>query len=149
MIVRSATHADGAALAEVHAAAFDEPWPAEDLLRFAGDRGAFALVAQADDGAVAGFILCRLIAGEAEILTLAVRPDQRRRGIAAALVGEAAGVASLSAEAMFLEVAQDNAAAIALYARTGFEQVGRRRGYYGRAGGPAVDALVMRRPLNS
>jgi ribosomal-protein-alanine N-acetyltransferase len=149
MIVRGATPDDGAALAEVHAAAFDKPWTAADILRFAGDRGGFALVAQADDGALAGFILCRMIAGETEILTLAVRPTFRRQGIAAALVGEAAGVAALTADAMFLEVAEDNPGAIALYERTGFQPVGRRRAYYGRAGAPAVDALVMRRPLNS
>jgi ribosomal-protein-alanine N-acetyltransferase len=50
---------------------------------------------------------------------------------------------------MFLEVAEDNPGAIALYAQTGFTSVGRRGGYYARAGGPAVTAIVMRRALNS
>ena len=50
---------------------------------------------------------------------------------------------------MFLEVAEDNPGAIALYERTGFTAVGRRASYYGRPGAQAVDAVVMRRTLNS
>jgi ribosomal-protein-alanine N-acetyltransferase len=150
IILRPATPADGAALAELHAAAFDEPWSADDILRFAEDRGGFALVA--DDGeagaALAGFILCRTIAGEAEVLTLAVRPPARRRGIGRALLEAAIALAQPAAATMFLEVAADNPGAAELYAGAGFETVGRRAGYYGRAGG-SVDALVMRRALNS
>jgi [ribosomal protein S18]-alanine N-acetyltransferase len=146
--VRPATRADGLALADVHAAAFDAPWPADDILRFAEGRGGFALAIE-DDGALAGFILCRLIAGEAEVMTLAVRPAARRRGIGRALLEAAMGLCAPRATAMFLEVAADNPGAVALYAGAGFEAVGRRAGYYGRAGRRSVDAIVMRRPLNS
>ena len=100
-------------------------------------------------GAIAGFILCRVVAGEAEVLTLAVRPERRRQGIALALVEAAAAFAAQTADAMLLEVARDNPGALALYARTGFVVVGQRAGYYARRGAPAVDALVMRRALNS
>ncbi|MNE73850.1 ribosomal-protein-alanine N-acetyltransferase [compost metagenome] len=84
------------------------------------------------------------MADEAEILTLAVRPSARRSGLGARLV-EAAVVraAALGAERMFLEVAGDNAAARALYARAGFHEAGRRRGYYARADGSREDALVL------
>jgi len=146
--LRPVTHADGPALAELHAAAFDAPWPADDILRFAEDRGGFALAVD-EDGALAGFVLCRLIAGEAEVLTLAVRPAARRRGIARALLEAAFALATPTAESMFLEVAADNPGAVALYEGAGFETVGRRAGYYGRAGAGSVDALVMRRALNS
>jgi [ribosomal protein S18]-alanine N-acetyltransferase len=146
--LRPVTHADGPALAELHAFAFDEPWPADDILRFAEDRGGFALAIE-EDGGLAGFILCRLIAGEAEVLTLAVRPAARRRGIARALLEAALVLAQPTAETMFLEVAADNPAAVALYEGAGFETVGRRAGYYGRASAGSVDALVMRRTLNS
>jgi [ribosomal protein S18]-alanine N-acetyltransferase len=145
--LRGSTRADGPALAALHAAAFDDPWSAEDILRFAEDRGGFALVADEDD-APAGFILCRMIAGEAEVLTLAVRPDARRRGVGRALLEAAVVLARPTADTMFLEVAADKPGAAALYAGAGFETVGRRPGYYGRAGG-SVDALVMRRALNS
>ena len=51
--------------------------------------------------------------------------------------------AALGAERMFLEVAEGNAAARALYARTGFAGAGRRRGYYARADGSREDALIL------
>ena len=149
MNLRPATRADGAALAALHAAAFDEPWSADDILRFAEDRGGFALIAaDGDADEPAGFILCRMIAGEAEVLTLAVRPELRRRGLGRALLEAAIVLAGPTATAMFLEVAADNPGASALYAGAGFETVGRRAGYYGRPGG-SVDAVVMRRALNT
>jgi ribosomal-protein-alanine N-acetyltransferase len=149
MIVRAATRDDAAALAEAHASAFDAPWTGEEILRFAGDPGGFARVAETTDGAVVGFILCRLIAGEAEVLTLAVRPLARRHGVARALLAEALAVAAAVGAPTFLEVAADNPGAVALYEQAGFERVGRRAGYYARPGVGAVDAIVMRRALNS
>ena len=148
MKVRPASRDDAAALAEVHAAAFDAPWTAADILRFAEDPGGFALAAEEGE-AIVGFILCRVMAGEGEILTLAVRPEFRRRGAARVLVEAAAVLARQTAAAMFLEVADDNAGAIALYEQTGFSVAGRRLGYYARPGAAAVDAIVMRRALNS
>jgi len=146
--LRPATRRDGAALAEVHATAFEAPWRDQEILRFAEDRGGYALVAEAERRIV-GFILCRAIAGEAEVLTLAVRPEHRRKGIAAALVEAAARVAARASAVMFLEVAADNPGAVALYEKAGFAAAGRRAGYYGRPSGGAVDAIVMRRALNS
>lgn len=137
-------------LADLHDKAFDRPWTAlefEDLLK---SPGAFAVLGEAGEPAEAkGFILCRSIAGEAEILTIAVDPSARRRGWGAALVEVAAGVAAeTGAEALFLEVAVDNAAAIALYQSTRFTKVGLRKGYYPHPDG-AKDAVVMRRALNT
>jgi ribosomal-protein-alanine N-acetyltransferase len=137
-------------LADLHDRAFDRPWTAvefDDLLK---SPGAFAVLGEAGEPAVGkGFILCRSIAGEAEILTVAVDPAARRRGWGAALVEMAAGIATeTGAEAMFLEVATDNLAAIALYQSAGFAKVGLRKGYYPHSDG-AKDALVMRRALNS
>ncbi|HEY2709782.1 MAG TPA: ribosomal protein S18-alanine N-acetyltransferase [Caulobacteraceae bacterium] len=147
MKVRPATRACAAVMGDVHAAAFDAPWTADDIRRFAEGPGGFALVAEAGDQ-VAGFILCRVMAGEAEVLTLAVRPEHRRRGVAGALVEQAALVAADGARTLFLEVAADNPGAIALYERTAFTPIGRRAAYYARPGAPAVDAIVMRRTLN-
>ena len=91
-----------------------------------------------------GFALSRTVAGESELLTLAVHPLMRRRGIASGLVrawldGLAPG------DAAFLEVAADNAAARALYDRFGFTRAATRHGYYARPGGTRVDGLVLRR----
>lgn len=134
---------DAAALAAVHAQAFERPWSASEIADLLQTPGVFAL------GAPEGFILCRAIVGEAEVLTLAVAPAARRGGLGRALVEAAMQVAALAgAETVFLEVAQDNAAALALYRAAGFRETGRRKGYYRRAEG-AIDALVMRRALNS
>ena len=149
MIVRPAARAEADALGQVHAEAFEAPWSGDEILRFAGAPGGLALVAEHEDGEIAGFILCRLIAGEAEVLTLAVRTAARRRGVASALLGAAIEATQLTAASMFLEVGEDNPGAVALYAKAGFEPVGRRAGYYARPGAPAVDAIVMRRALNS
>lgn len=129
---------DPAALAAIHAEAFEAPWDAATLAELLASPGVFAV---AEDY---GFILIRVVVDEAEILTLAVRPTARRAGLGARLV-EAAVVraAALGAERMFLEVAEGNAAARALYARSGFVEMGRRRGYYSHADGRREDALTL------
>ena len=125
-------------LADLHASAFAAPWDAAAFADLLGQAGVFA---EAGDD---GFILIRVVADEAEILTLAVRPGARRRGLAGRLVETAAArAAALGAERLFLEVAADNAAARALYARYGFVQTGLRRGYYAREGGETTDALIL------
>ena len=121
--------AAAAALAELHGAAFAEPWSARDLAALTRTPGVFALAAL-DDADLVGFILCRTAADEAEVLTLATAPAARRRGIASTLLDQAA-IRALQegAAALFLEVAEDNAPARALYAASGFAQVGRRPRY--------------------
>jgi ribosomal-protein-alanine N-acetyltransferase len=146
--LRPATREDAAALAAVHAQAFDAPWPPEAFTSLFDTPGVYALAA-IDDGMI-GLILMRVIAGEAEVLTLAVAGGHRRRGVARALLAAGLGLAeSQNTDVAFLEVAADNAAAIALYEAAGCVAAGRRAGYYARAQGPAVDALVLRRALNS
>ena len=138
------------AMAALHAAAFDPPWTAADIAELLGSVGGFGLLVRADSQAPAGFVLARAIAGEAEILTLAVDPAARRGGLGLALLAAAAALAQENgAGAIFLEVADDNVAAIALYAKAGFAEVGRRRGYYLRPDGATADARVLRLDLNS
>ncbi len=148
MKLRFASAEDAGLLEEVHAKAFDSSWTAEDITRLMQIMGGFALLAE--DHGVVGFILTRTVGGEAEILTLAVAPWARRRGVGAALVdGAAEEAARRGARTLFLEVAKDNAAALALYLAAGFEQAGFRRAYYSRPGAPSEDALVLRRLLNT
>jgi ribosomal-protein-alanine N-acetyltransferase len=91
-----------------------------------------------------GLIVVRAVADEAEVLTLAVVPAMRRRGVAVALLRRAmAEAAARGAGALFLEVSTRNAAAQALYRRVGFVEVGRRRRYYP----DGSDALVLRLEL--
>ena len=149
MRLRVATTADVEALAAVHAKAFDTSWAAPDIARLMQIMGGFALIAEGEEEDVIGFILARAIGGEAEILTLAVAPWARRRGVAAALVEAVVRQAlEQGAGALFLEVAGDNPAAAGVYLKAGFEQVGIRRAYYARPGAPAMDAIVLRRSLN-
>ncbi|HEY4274324.1 MAG TPA: GNAT family N-acetyltransferase [Rhizomicrobium sp.] len=117
---------DMAALAGLHAACFAESWSAASLRDLFAGPGVFAF-AQAN-----GFILARAVGDEAEILTLAVAPPARRRGIASLLVRAAAAhAADLGAKTLFLEVATDNQAAIGVYEGVGFIPAGRRKAYYG------------------
>ena len=131
-------------LAALHAAAFPASWDAAAFAGLLGQPGVFAEVGQN------GFILIRAVADEAEILTLAVRPEARRRGLGARLVETAADrAAGMGAERLFLEVAEDNAAARGLYAACGFTEAGRRRGYYRAPGGGRTDALILARNLTA
>jgi [ribosomal protein S18]-alanine N-acetyltransferase len=146
MRLRGAWAHEADALAAVHATAFGQGWSAAEIAALVDGPGGFALLVE--DEVPLGFILCRALAGEAEILTLAVVPAARRRGLGRALVEAAAGAAALAgAEALFLEVAEDNPAALDLYRGARFAVVGARRGYYAREGGTAADAVVMRREL--
>jgi ribosomal-protein-alanine N-acetyltransferase len=146
--LRAADASDALALAAVHAQAFDHPWPPEAFTELLASPGVFALAGV--DGEPVALILMRAIAGEAEVLTLAVAPSHRRKGAARALLEAGLGLAAAQgALEAFLEVADDNPAALALYRASGFADAGRRAGYYRREAGRTADALVLRRTLNS
>ena len=133
------SHAE--ALAAIHHAAFPpgQRWGRDAMVLQLELPGVFVLYDPA--GAM---VMARIAADEAEILTLAVLPDQRRQGLARILLEEAARQCeAVGAGTLFLEVATRNEAARALYGAQGFEEIGRRRGYYA----DGDDALVMRRML--
>ncbi len=128
-------------MAAIHAASFPprERW-GEDAMRLQLELpGAFGLI-----DARGGFVLARVAADEAEILSIAVMPKARRVGLGRTLLTAAIAEArARGAAAVFLEVAAANAAARALYAQAGFREVGTRPNYY--PGGAA--ALVLRAAL--
>jgi len=128
-------------LSELHAASFPAAWTAESFGSLLKQPGTFACIAEAN----AGFILVRVASDEAEILTLAVGPAARRRGIGTALVATAAEEARrLGARRMYLEVGCTNFAARTLYKGLGFVEIGKRPAYYAPAGGIPEDALLCR-----
>ena len=130
-------------LANLHAQAFDVPWDCEAFADLLVQMGVVALTADN------GFVLLRVVADEAEILTLAVRPSARRTGLGARLTQATADFAAQAgAQRLSLEVAEDNVAARTLYDRTGFIQTGRRKKYYENADGSRSDALLLTRELS-
>jgi [ribosomal protein S18]-alanine N-acetyltransferase len=133
----------------LHRACFpDDPWAPSAIAEIMAIRGFFGRIAWEDD-APAGMALAQGLGGEGEVLTLGVVSQRRRRGIGSALLaavideGRRRGVRTL-----FLEVADDNSAAHALYVARGFVQVGRRANYYRRGTG-LVDARILRLLLSS
>jgi ribosomal-protein-alanine N-acetyltransferase len=134
---------DTAVLAVLHKAAFTDAWSAEWIASLMAQPGAFAYLAKGE-----GFVLARAAGGDAEVLTLAVTPQARSRGVGLGLMAAAAGRAfELGAKTMFLEVGTANAPAQKLYQKLGFREVGRRKGYYGKAGGDAR-VLGVKLPLS-
>jgi Acetyltransferases len=132
------------ALAALHRACFTtpRPWSEEEFAELLKSPGVFLLEE------THGFLLGRVIAGEAELLTLAVAPDARRRGVGRRLVdGFAEAARARDAVSAFLEVAADNAGGRALYAATGWTESGCRKGYYRAPDGSRIDALVLNLPL--
>ena len=126
-------------MARLHAACFTlpPPWSEAEFAATLAGRFAFALTRPH------GFLLGQVVAGEAELLTLAVDPLARRQGLGRALVQDFLTEArARGAETAFLEVAEGNPGALALYAGFGFKPTGRRRGYY-RAAGRVEDAVLM------
>jgi ribosomal-protein-alanine N-acetyltransferase len=131
-----------ALMAEIHAESFaaNQAWGVSAITLMLGLPGHFGLLAVRQDAPL-GFALGRVQADQAEILTIAVRPGARGQGVGRALLhGLLAEAAKRGALELFLEVAEPNAAARALYAGAGAKEVGRRRRYYA----DGADALVLR-----
>ena len=129
-------------LAQLHAQCFTVPRP-WSVTEFETLLAAPATVLTSRPG---GFALGRVMADEAELLTIAVAPEGRRRGLGRLLLGAfLADCAARGALAVFLEVDAGNAAALGLYQSAGFTQAGRRRAYYHAPDGTRTDALVLRR----
>lgn len=129
MNLRRAGAEDAGLLAAIHGTAFPphEAWSAQTMRTLVTLPGVTALLAEDF-----GCLLLRQAADEAEVLTLAVRPEARRRGVAAALMETGLVLlAAGGARRLLLEVAAENAAALALYGGLGFARAGERRDYYG------------------
>ena len=122
LVIRPGTPADLAAVAHVQAQAPEAAdWRVEDYLAYQLDVAEIA-------GNLVGFLVTRhLVAGEAEVLNLAIAPAYRRQGIARILL---AAAFARSPGRWFLEVRASNEAALECYRKLGFQNVGIRPGYY-------------------
>jgi [ribosomal protein S18]-alanine N-acetyltransferase len=141
--VASARDADE--LARIHGQAFARGWSPEEMEQLLHDRAVVACVLRREGRARAyGFALSRIAEDEAEVLSIAVAEARRGSGGGGALLGRHLGrLAGLGVRRVVLEVDEENLSALALYARFGFAQVGRRRAYYARKDGTRGEAKVM------
>lgn len=159
--IRPALETDLAECADIHAQCFTHNWDEHALSTMLTGRGTICLVATLS-GSVnipSGFLMFRVSAGEAEILTVAVDPSRRNTGIAGALVDEMIRLCLHERlEEIFLEVDESNRAALSVYRKKGFKKVGERKGYYpaeniGSGGLPVTgepsNALIMRLDLKA
>ncbi len=144
-LVREAEPGDYRVLAKIHSSGFATGWTPEAIGNLTSGLGVTSLVlAGVGTGKIYGFLMARSVAGEGEILTIAIAPEHRQQGFGAQLLDATLGWFEKSAAgAIFLEVACDNRAAITLYRRFGFCEIGRRKGYTNGQDGAKQDALRM------
>lgn len=138
---------DASALSGLHRRAFPRGWTRDEFANLLRGPENHALIARpAGKKTPIGFVIARMAAGEAEILSITVAAGHRRRGIARTLMQHLLeDLAQRGLAALFLEVGAANMPALGLYRGLGFASIGRRPGYYGS--GPAGDALLFRAAL--
>ena len=153
-VVEGASNADILAVADIHAGSFPRGWSDGEFEKMFADANYTFLVARRYGKAhlpIGGFIIVRLAADEAEIISIATDPAYRKKGIARLLLESAIRLLETDrVPTLFLEVDERNFAAIGLYQSLNFEKVGERKAYYASAIGsdePPSTALVMQREL--
>lgn len=146
---RALTADDAADVAKLHAGAFAYPWERTEIARMILDRSVIAEGAFLKKGhLLVSFVMSRLAGDEAEIISIATSLTHRGKGLAFGLLSRhMAQIMARGATRLFLEVEAGNSAALALYARLGFLQVGTRPAYYVKPDGKRADAIIMRRDL--
>jgi [ribosomal protein S18]-alanine N-acetyltransferase len=146
-VLSEATTRDAAAIATLHGKSFHRGWSDGEIESLLLDRNVIAHRAMVGRGLV-GFILSRMAIDEAEILSVAIAPARRGRGLSRRLLDlHLRRLAGIGVQRVFLEVDEGNIPARKLYARAGFHDVGRRQSYYSDEGGRSTAALVLRRDL--
>lgn len=144
MIIREMKVQDVPEVAALEAVCFSDPWSVQSIASEVNNRLSLWLVAEID-GCIAGYVGSQTVLDMTDMMNIAVAPEFRRQGVAEALVN--ALVSCLKEKdviGLLLEVRASNTAAIALYNKLGFLQVGRRPAYYRN---PKEDALILRKEL--
>lgn len=142
-VFSAARPSDAAPIAALHAASFQRGWDEDEVRRLLADSAVTAHRAMIRRRII-GFVISRIAADEAEILSVAIAPARRGHGLSWPMLEfHLRSLAGRGTHAVFLEVDERNTPARRLYSRGGFYEVGRRQSYYG---GNAT-ALVLRRDL--
>ena len=143
--MRRLTAADARDMASIHAESFERHW---DALEMAAHTQKDVCFGVDENAALGAFIILSVTAGQAEILTLATTIEARRQGLARRILeGVELELQKQNISELFLEVAEDNMAAIALYRSARFAPIGRRPAYYRREAG-RVAALTFSKKLS-
>jgi len=133
-----------AQVAALEKVCFSDPWSVSSIIAELHNPLSTWLVSE-EDGVVTGYIGAQSVPPEADVMNIAVAPDSRGKGLGAQLLHAMTALLHRQGiKALFLEVRPSNSAAIALYERYGFAQVGRRPKYYVN---PPEDALILRKEL--
>jgi [ribosomal protein S18]-alanine N-acetyltransferase len=147
-VVEPAGLRDASRLAELHGASFHRGWGEGEFEDMLSERNTLVHRLRLRSQLL-GFAVSRLAADEAEILSIAIAPGHRGRGLSRQLLLTHLGhLAGRGVRTVFLEVEENNQSARRLYDRAGFAVAGRRERYYREAGGEQLNALVMRRDLS-
>ena len=147
-IVEAARPRDAHKLSQLHGASFHRGWSEAEFDQLLAERNTLTHRLRAGSEIV-GFIISRLAADEAEILSVAIDRAWRGRGLSRRLLQVHLGhLAGHGIRVVFLEVEENNLPAVKLYQRSGFQTVGRREQYYREPSGQLLSALVMQRDLS-
>jgi ribosomal-protein-alanine N-acetyltransferase len=147
-VVEPATPRDSRQLAQLHGASFHRGWGEGEFEQMLREQNTLVHRLKLR-GHLVGFAASRIAADEAEILSIAVSPNHRGRGLSRDLLLTHLGhLAGRGVSTVFLEVEENNQPARRLYDRTGFTVAGRRERYYKEANGVELNALIMRRDLS-
>ena len=131
-------------IAELERLCFHDPWSENSIASELGNRLSVWLVAL-DEDKVVGYVGSQTVIDETDMMNIAVHPDYRNRGVATALIVELTQQLKMrGSKGLMLEVRESNSAAISLYEKHGFLQVGCRRNYYRN---PRENAMILRKEL--
>ena len=137
-MIEKLTVEDSEILAQIYNESFPDSWSVETFRKMLSDDFGFGFKFT-ENSQICGFILCRILFDEIEIITFAVRAPYRRKGIGHQLLHELTLYAKQHNASIFLEVAADNIAAQSLYKSEGYQKISVRKGYYN-----GTDAIVMK-----
>jgi len=144
IIIRKAAEEDVPAIAEIEKASIPQPWSESAFADALTQENALTIVAETD-GEIAGFITGVFLFDNADIYSIAIAEQYRKKGIGAMLLKSFFDTLPTEVEAVGLEVRESNSAAISLYEKNGFERVGLRKNFYEQ---PRENAVLYTKQLS-
>lgn len=129
-------------IAELEKVCFHDPWSENSIASELNNRLSLWFVAVQGDQVI-GYVGSQTVLGETDMMNIAVHPNYRKQGIGTELIEHLIGaLASRGSHSLMLEVRISNEAAISVYKKLGFAEVGCRKNYYRN---PKEDALILRK----